>query len=122
MIAFGIRTAEFGDSDQHYVGDDGSLFDWLISNNYEPSDRDSLYLVKAPDGYLFYKASLFPEDSAEVQGDDGKNVSDSAYVTFGSPENDKALMLLEGAMRYVEPDEFYALNLAEDRILDYQIY
>jgi hypothetical protein len=104
------------------VGEDGSLFDWLLANNYEPSDRESLYIVRAPDGYAFYKDSIYPEKSAEVTGDDGKNVSTFTYVTYGSPENDKALMLLEGAIRYVEPDEFYALNLDEDRILDYQIY
>lgn len=122
MDTFGIRASELGDSDEHYVGEDGVLFDWLLADNYEASDRDSLYIVKAPEGYVFYKDSLYSKDSPELEAEDGKNLSDSAYVTSGSSENDKALMLLEGALKFMEPAEFYSLGIDEDRILDFLIY
>lgn len=117
MTAFGILTSEFGEGDEHYVGTDEVLLEWLLANNYEPSDRDSNYLVKAPIGYKFYEGSLRAVDSP-----DGGDSSDSAYVSFSSPENDKALMLLEGAMTHLEPAEFYSLGIDEERILDYLIY
>lgn len=122
MDTFGIRASELGDSDEHYVGEDAVLFDWLVQDNYEPADRDSLYLVKAPEGYVFYKDSLHSKESPELEGADAKSLSDSAYVTHGSPQNDKALMLLEGALKFMEPEEFYALGIDEDRILDFLIY
>jgi hypothetical protein len=120
MHIFGIRISEFGESDEHYVSDSAVLSDWLLANNYEPSDRDSQYLVKAPEGYTFYKGSLVSNDSPEL--DDKADVSDYAYVAIGSPENDKALMLLDRAMRHVEPADFYALGIDEDDILDYMAY
>jgi hypothetical protein len=122
METFGIRASELGDSDEHYVGEDAVLFDWLLADNYEPSDRDSLYLVKAPEGYVFYKGSLYPKDAPEIEGADGKNLSDSSYVASGSSQNDKALMLTEGALKFMEPEEFYALGIDEERILDFLIY
>lgn len=122
MDTFGIRASELGDSDEHYIGEDPVLFEWLLSDNYEPSDIDSRHLVKAPEGYIFYKDSLYPVTSSEVKEDDGTNLSESAHVASGSSENDKALMLLEGAMKFVEAEEFNALNIDEDRILDYLIY
>lgn len=122
MDTFGIRASELGDSDEHYVGEDAVLFDWLLEDNYEPSDRDELYTVKAPEGYVFYKDSLYPVGHPELEGDDGRNMSDSAYVTSGSSQNDKALMLLEGALKFMEPAEFYALGIDEERILDFLIY
>lgn len=122
METFGIRASELGDSDEHYVGEDEVLFDWLLADNYEPSDRDTLYLVKAPEGYVFYKDSLYPVGHAELEGKDGKSMSDSAYVTSGSSQNDKALMLMEGALKFMEPEEFDALNINEDRILDFLMY
>lgn len=122
MDTFGIRASELGDSDEHYIGEDPVLFEWLLSDNYEPSDIDSRYLVKAPEGYIFYKDSLFPITASEVTEDDGTNLSESAHVTSGSSQNDKALMLLEGAMQFMEPKEFYALGIDEDRILDFLIY
>lgn len=122
MSVFGIRTSEFGSSDEHYIGEDNVLFDWLLANNYLPSERDSHYLVPVPVGYKFYQGSLVPEDSPEADEGDEGTASDVAYVSFGSPENDKALMLLEGLMKHVEPDEFYALNIDDERILDYMIY
>jgi hypothetical protein len=123
MDTFGIRASELGDSDEHYVGEDAALFDWLLADNYEPSDRgDSLYIVKAPEGYVFYKDSLYSTDSPEVKEGDGKNLSDFSYVTSGSSQNDKALMLLEGALKFMEPAEFEALDIDEERILDFLIY
>lgn len=123
MDTFGIRASELGDSDEHYVGEDAALFDWLLADNYEPSDRgDSIYTVKAPEGYVFYKDSLYLTNSPEVQEDDGKNLSDFSYVTSGSSQNDKALMLLEGALKFMEQEEFEALAIDEERILDFLIY
>lgn len=122
MSTFGIRTSEIGDSDEHYIAEDEILLEWLLANNYERSDRDSCYVVKAPEGYAFYRNSLFPKNSSALEGLIDEDVTDSSYVSFGSPENDKALMLLEEAMENVEPSDFYALDLEEDRILDYLIY
>lgn len=119
MHIFGIRISEFGESDEHYVSDNAVLLDWLLTNNYEPSDRDSQYLVKAPEGYVFYRGSLIPNDSRDLEDED---TSDYAYVTVGSPENDKALMLLDETMRHVEPADFDALGIEEDDVLDYMAY
>lgn len=119
MDIFGVRISEFGESDEHYVSDSAVLLDWLLANNYEPSDRDSQYLVKAPEGYRFQRGSLFPKDSSDLEDED---IGDFSYVTVGSPENDKALMLLDGSMRNVEPADFYALGIDEDNILDYMTY
>lgn len=122
MDTFGIRASELGDSDEHYVGEDTVLFDWLLADNYEPSDRDELYTVKAPEGYVFYKDNLYSKAAPELEGTDSKNLSDSAYVTSGSSQNDKALMLMEGALKFMEPDEFDALGIDEERILDFLMY
>lgn len=122
MSTFGIRTEEFGDGDEHYIGEDEVLLEWLLANNYEPCEHESRYLVKAPVGYEFYKGALLPKSSPELEGVSEKDIRDSAYVSFGSPENDKALMLLEGAMTHLEAAEFDALGLDEERILDYHIY
>jgi hypothetical protein len=120
MSTFGIRTEEFGEGDEHYVGADEVLLDWLLANNYEPSDRDSNYLVRAPDGYTFNRGSLVRKEESKLQT--SEDVSDFAYVSFGSPENDKAIMLLDGAMIHVKRAQFDALGIAEERILDYMIY
>lgn len=122
MTAFGIITSEFRESDQYYVSEDNVLFDWLLANNYLPSDRDSQYFVQAPVGYKFYQGSLVFEDSPETDEGNEGTARDVAYVSFGSPENDKAIMLLEGIMEYVERDEFYSLDIDTERILEYMIY
>ena len=109
MSTFGIRTSEFGSGDEHYIGEDDILFNWLIASNYQPSEHDSYYLVPVPSGYKFYQGSLVSVEALESDEGDEAAASDSAYVSFGSPENDKALMLLEGTMNHVEPAEFYAL-------------
>ena len=121
MAIFGIRTSEFGDSDEHYACIDDVLFEWLLANNYSASEREGHYLVPIPHGYKLYKGNLVPkawlsqEQSAEAE-------SDFVNVTVGSPENDKSLLLLEVAMRHMDPEEFETLDIDEERILDYMIY
>jgi hypothetical protein len=111
---FGIRAGELGDSVEHYVGHDPSLFDWLVADNYEPCDRESSYKVKAPEGYVF----LFDNISPKNEEDGGDEYE---YVSIGSPQNDKALMLLE-AMQFVSPEEFDSAEINNDRILNFLFY
>lgn len=109
---FGIRVKdELGENSQHYVGYDSSLFDWLMADNYGPSDREAHYKVKAPDGYGFLFGNLSPQNA-----EDGWD--DFEYVKSDSPQNDKALMLLE-SLQYAEPEEFYSRGISEDRVLDF---
>lgn len=109
---FGIRVKdELEGSDGHYVGYDSSLYDWLMADNYEPSDREAHYKVKAPEGYGFLYGNLSPQN-AEDDWDDFE------YVKSDSPQNDKALMLLE-SLQYAEPEEFYSRGISEDRVLDF---
>jgi hypothetical protein len=111
MEVFGIRVTELGDEAEHFIGYDGSLFDWLVADNYEPCDTEGCYRVKAPEGYVFLFGVLHPFHE-EDGGDDFE------YVKVVSPQTDKALMLLE-TMEFVEPAEFYARGIDDDRILDF---
>ena len=122
MSTFGIRLSEFASSDAHYVCEDDVIFEWLAANNYGPSDQDSLYTVPAPAGYVFWNGNVIADNSPKLENVDESELSKSSTVTYGSPENDKALMLLEEAMSYMKASSFYALGIDEDRILDYTIY
>jgi hypothetical protein len=122
MSTFGIRISEFGDSDKHFVCEDDVLFDWLLANNYGPSDEDSMFIVPAPAGYVFWKGKVIADNSPKLENRDESELSKSATVTSGSAENDKALMLLEEAMSFMKRASFYALGLDEDRVLEYMIY
>ena len=97
-------------------------FTRLVANNYEPCDHDSLYTVQAPAGYVFWNGNLILEDSPKLENRDESELNMSSTVTCGSPENDKALMLLEEAMSYMKSSSFYALGIDDDRVLDYLIY
>lgn len=109
---FGIRVKdEEADSSEHYIGYDSSLFDWLMADNCESSDRAAHYKVKAPEGYGFLYGNLSPQNA-----EDGWD--DFEYVKSDSPQNDKALMMLE-SLQFVEPEEFYSRGISEDRILDF---
>lgn len=122
MSTFGIRFSEFADSDEHFVGHDDVLFDWVLANNYELSDKDSLYTVPAPVGYVFWKGSVISENSPKLENVDESKLSKYANVTSGSSENDKAIMLMGEALSYMKASAFYSLGISEDRILDYVIY
>lgn len=122
MTMFGIRAAEFGDSTEHFVGQDDVLFDWLVADNYGPSEQESLFTVQAPAGYVFWKGHLIAVNSPKLENVDASELNESSTVACGSPENDKALMLIEEALSYMKSKAFYALGIDEDRILDYQIY
>lgn len=111
---FGIRAQDERGTDEHYLGYDSSLFDWLTADNYEQSDRESSYKVKAPEGYVFLYGNISPRND-EDGGDDFD------YVTVGSPQNDKALMLLD-VLQFVTPREFYSKGINEERILDFLLY
>jgi hypothetical protein len=121
MTAFGIIASEFNGPDEHYVSDDEKLYEWLVANNYGPLE-DSHYPVPAPEGYIFKCGSLFRKDDPELKGLDESELKDTEYVAIGSSENDKALCLLEGAMKSLTRKEFHALDLPEDRILEYMLY
>jgi hypothetical protein len=122
MSAFGIIASEFASSDEYYVSEDATLLEWLHANNYGPTDEDSLHSVPAPDGYIFKCGSLYPKDAVELKGLDESELKETEYVSSGSAENDKAMMLMEGAMKSVSRKEFTALNIPEDLTLEYQIY
>lgn len=122
MSTWGITMAEFGDGTEHYVNEDDVLFDWVLADNYGPSDEDSMFSVPAPAGYVFWNGNVIADNSPKLENVDKSELSDSALVTSGSSENDKAIMLLEEAMSYMKPKAFYSVGINEDRILDYVIY
>lgn len=122
MTMFGIRAAEFGDGTEHFVGQDDALFDWLVADNYGPSEKYSMFSVQAPVGYVFWKGNLIAVDSPKLENVEASEVSKSSTVTCSSSENDKALMLIEEALSYMKPSSFYGLGIDEERILDYVIY
>lgn len=121
MAIFGVRLSAFGDSDEHYASNDDVLFEWLLANNYSTSKLENHYLVPIPEGYKLFQGNIVPDTwlTPEQRND---AVSDFVNVTVGSPENDKALLLLNVAMVPMESDAFEALNIDEERILDYMIY
>lgn len=121
MTAFGIIASEFNGPDEHYVSDDERLYEWLIANNYGKLE-DSSYPVPAPDGYVFKCGSLFRVDDPRIEDHDPSELADIEWVSIGSSENDKALCLLEAAMKSLTRKEFHALDLPEDRILEYFLY
>jgi hypothetical protein len=122
MTAFGIIASEFAGSDEYYVSEDETLLEWLLANNYGPLEDNRQHAVPAPEGYIFKDGSLKPKDAPEIEGLNESELTDTDYVSFGSSENDKALMLLNGAMRYVTRKEFVALDIPEDRTLEYMLY
>lgn len=121
MTAFGIIASEFNGPDEHYVSEDEGLYEWLVANNYGLLE-DSRYPVPAPEGYIFKCGSLFRKDDPEIKGLDESELKDIEWVSIGSPENDKALCLFESAMKSLTRKEFHALDLPEDRILEYFLY
>lgn len=121
MTAFGIIASEFNGPDEHFVSEDEKLYEWLVANNYGLLEDDD-YPVPAPEGYVFRCGSLFLKDDPKIEGLDESELMDVYWVSVGSPENDKALCLLEGAMRYVTRKEFVALDIPEDRTLGYMLY
>lgn len=122
MSAFGIIASEFASSDEYYVSEDETLLEWLLADNYGPIDDDRQHEVPAPEGYIFRCGSLYPKDSPDLKGLDESELKNTDYVSVGSSENDKALMLTEHAMKFVSRKEFIALDIPEDRTLEYQIY
>jgi hypothetical protein len=122
MALFGIITSEFGSSDEYYVCDDEEILEWILDNNYGTLDEDEQYPVPAPEGYIFRCSSVFRKDAKEIEGLDESELTDTEFVSYGSAENDKVLMLIEGILKPVARKEFFALELPDDRILEYMIY
>jgi hypothetical protein len=121
MTTFGIIASEFASSDEYYVSEDEILFEWLVANNYGDPE-DNYRPVPAPEGYIFKCGSLFSKDSPELKGLDESELKDVGWVSWGSSDNDKAIMLMDDAMPSVSRKEFVALNIPEDRIFEFQIY
>lgn len=121
-MTFGMIAKEFAGSPEHYVSDEDVLFDWLIADNYTPSEQNSRLMVPAPEGYVFWNDNLILKTSPKLVHVDNSELSESATVTIGSPENDKALMLIEEAVSYVKRATFYGIGIADDRIREFFIY
>lgn len=111
MTTFGIRAVKSGKLDEFYVGEEDVLFDWLVADNFEILSGDKWFFLEAPDGYEFHEGNLFP-----VQGYDGGRKGEFVSVSFA--EGSKAQMLLV-ALRSVSSEEFEALNIDPDRIIDF---
>lgn len=123
MSTFGIIASEFASSDEYYVSEDEILMEWILADNYGPVDLDyQEHTVPAPEGYVFRCGSLYSKDSPDLEGLDASELKESADVSVGASENDKVLMLIESAMKSVTRREFAALNIPEDRTLEYLIY
>lgn len=113
-LEFGIRWKDEEDgSVEHFIGYDVSLLEWLTAENFEPSDRDNYYKVKAPDGYGFLHGSLTYQND-----EDGWD--DFEYVKSDSPQKDKAEMMVE-VLQFVEPSEFESKGISGERILDFTL-
>lgn len=109
---FGVRWKNEEDgTTEHYIGYDRSVFDWIVADNVEPSDRENYYKVKAPDGYGFLYGNL------TIQNDED-GWDDFEYVEISSPQKDKAEMVLE-MLQFVEPSEFESEGVSEEYILDF---
>lgn len=109
---FGIRWKDEEEgTTEYFVGYDRSLFDWIVADNAEPSDRENHYKVKAPDGYGFLHGNLTVQNE-----EDGWD--DFEYVEISSPQKDKAGMMLE-LLQFVEPSEFESEGISEEHILDF---
>lgn len=114
MTLFGIRVTDFGESDEFYVGEDDVLFDWLVADNFEIVSGGKWFFLEAPDGYAFHSGNVFP-----VQGYDGGRKGE--FLSLDSLRVAKAQMLLV-ALRNVTPEEFDALNIGSDRIVNYLVH
>lgn len=125
MSAYVIRGKMSTGKVLFWVCQDAALWDWLLEDVYEASNlpggvRDRMRIVRAPVGYVFQHGSvLLAADSEQTQALDG--LSDKGHVTAKSPQVDKVLMSLH-LLEKVTLEEFEALDLSEDRILDVELY
>lgn len=127
MSVFGIKATGRTGKVSYWVGEDSALFDWLLADDYEPSDlpsriRDRMRIVRAPEGYAFhYGSSLLALDSEEAEALKGAGLSDKGHVTAKSPRDDKAHMSFH-LLQKVTLAEFEALSIDIERILDVELY
>jgi hypothetical protein len=131
MKTFGFSMAEPHDPPNYYiagdnVSDDSVLFNWLVADNYQPSDEVGMLTVLAPEGYLFSDGTLVPiseltEEEVKSADDEDSDVWRDFDVRIPYRDADKAHYLREGVMRMVSPAKFYALGISEDRFLYFTI-
>lgn len=124
MSAFsvGVVHPALGECDR-YVGEDDVLFDWLVADNAEASDRREV-LVSAPEGYVFNEDSAmvkYEPSYGEVQEvpNDYPAITQKAYVRSGPFLAGKVLLMLSESadvLTYVEEEDFAALNIDESRV------
>ena len=107
---------------QHHVSNDDVLWDWLMADNAEASDRREV-LVSAPEGYVFLNNALVKrlpehEDVRELPGE-WPTLSERAYVRYGPFLPGKAHMMLHelsDILTYVDEEDFAALDIDESRV------
>jgi hypothetical protein len=111
MTTFGIKAYICSATPSYYVGEDDSLWDWLLADNGVPVGLPDMQLVPAPPGYKFLRNSESEADKSEAEG---------LLVFTKSPRVEKASQLLE-VLRFVELEEFESLNIDESRIITISI-
>lgn len=126
MIAvFGIRLLVDVDEYQYGVGQDSTLWEWLLADNAVAAERKGKLVVPAPVGYVFNRNAVVKNSPAfdgllnEFPGDGP--LSRNGYVNVGKVRSDKALMLLRAesdTLTWVTEEEFHALKIDEARIMD----
>lgn len=131
MKTFGIQMAERNYPYNHYVvedniTDESVLFEWLVSDDFLPSEEVGCLRVTAPKGYLFQEEFLVPVSTltaAEIQSvdDDESGIWSDMDVTVAYRHVEKAAALMGVIMKDVSPKEFYALDIPEERVLAFTI-
>jgi hypothetical protein len=123
---FGIKGTNHFQKTYYWVGEDFRLFDWLKSEETEPSGlpyrAEKMRIVRPPEGYAFrYGSSLLALDSETTEALNGEGLSSRGYVTAKSPRDDKASMIYSH-LKKVTQAEFEAMNFDEYSVLDFEIY
>lgn len=131
MNTFGIRMGEPGDFPPHYIADDSVtddsvLFDWLVAENYERTDKAGVLNVRVPEGYIFRDETLVlvsecSEEEVRSAEDEDSDMWLDLTVRYAYRDSDKASFLIEYLMKRVSPAEFYTLGIPDDRALDFII-
>lgn len=133
MKTFGVRVSEPNYPYMHYVAadnipaDDAVLYDWLVADNYKTLDDDpELFAVPAPEGYLFSDELLYPETEFTEEERKAVDRTDNdvwsfTFVRIPYRFEDKAQTLLDAVLLPVTEQEFYALNIPNERILTFTI-
>lgn len=109
------------------IADDSILREWLLADNYEPTDDFGYMTVKAPKDYVFIEGEMYPDSELSedellsVDSDDENGIWSDLDVRRAYRDLDKARSMEEYVLEPVSMAELMDFGVPEEMIFHFTI-